>query len=428
MASAADAFLKAVLRSGIVGKAALQAALDNVPVEALQDAPGLADQLIRFGLLTQFQASKLLQGASTGLVLGPYKVLTPIGKGGMGMVYLGIDERSHQHVAIKVLSPEKKKEGDRHLVRFTREMEIAKNLLHPHLVLAQDIGCEHGVDYLVMEYIPGQTLYRIVTTQGPLSVPRAAHLFSEVAAALEYAHSQGLIHRDLKPANIMVTPNDHAKVLDLGLAIYQGETVDDAQVLGGRGHVVGTFDYIAPEQTRDASKVDPRADVYALGCSLYFALTGRPPFPTGTSKDKIQFHRHQEPEALTKLNPLVPEGFAVLLRKMMAKHPDERLASMAAVQTSLAPWAGEIAEKPLDQSTDTAFQAAITALQTAPMPSAGNDAVWAFVNETPAGPRETAPETREMGRSDLRTKLLIAGVLGVWALVLLLIVLIFLLR
>src|SRR5262249_31903930 len=155
---------------------------------------------------------------------------------------------------------------------------------------------------------------------------RAAHLFSEVAAALEYAHSQGLIHRDLKPANIMVTPNDHAKVLDLGLAILEGETDDDSQVLGGKGHVVGTFDYIAPEQSRDATKVGPRADIYSLGCSLYFALTRRPPFPTGSSKDKIQAHRYQEPESIQKLNPAVPEGFASLVHQMMAKQPELRPA------------------------------------------------------------------------------------------------------
>ena len=432
MASAAEVFVKVVLRSGVASKAALQAALDNVPAEALQDAAALADHLVRFGLLTQFQATKLLQGASVGLTLGPYKILTPIGKGGMGMVYLGLDQRSQQHVAIKVLSPEKKKEGERHLLRFNREMEIAKNLIHPHLVLAQDIGSEHGVDYLVMEYIPGQTLYRVVTTQGPLSVARAAHLFAEVASALEYAHSQGLIHRDLKPANVMVTPNDHAKVLDLGLAIFEGETVDDALVLGGKGHVVGTFDYIAPEQTRDASKVDPRADVYSLGCSMYFALTGRPPFPTGTAKDKIQAHRHQEPEPLTRLNPLVPEGFAVLVRKLMAKQPEDRLGSMAAVRVSLSPWAGAVAEKPLDQSNDTAFQAAIAALQTAPIATAGIEETWAFVNDKSTEPRDVRVnlETRDEPGVDgnLRFKLLIAGVVGVWALVLLLIVLIFLLR
>jgi len=259
--AATDDFLKTVLRSELLGEQEIQAALESVPVADLQNDRALADHFVQLGLLTQFQASKLLQGASIGLQLGHYRILTPIGKGGMGMVYLGLDNRSKQHVAVKVLSPQRKRQGQRHLARFNREIEIAKDLLHPHLVLAQDTDCIHGVHYLVMEYIPGQTLYRLVMTHGVLSVSRTAHLFSEVASALEYAHSQNLIHRDLKPANIMVTPNDHAKVLDLGLAIYQGETAEDIEVVGGKGKVVGTFDYIAPEQTRDAADVDPRADI-----------------------------------------------------------------------------------------------------------------------------------------------------------------------
>ncbi len=421
MATAADEFLKTVLRSGLLSKADLQTALEGVPVARQQDAPAIADHLVQCGLLTQFQGAKLLQGASVGLQLGRYRILTPIGKGGMGMVYLGLDTRSQQHVAVKVLSPNKKREGDRHLVRFVREMEISKNLLHPHLVIAQDIGCERGVDYLVMEYIPGQTLYRLVTTEGVLSAPRAAHLFSEVAAALEYAHSQGLIHRDMKPANIMVTPNDHAKVLDLGLAIIEGEVVDDAQVLGGKGHVVGTFDYIAPEQSRDAAKVGPRADIYALGCSLYFALTGRPPFPTGTSKEKIQAHRHQEPEPIQKLNPTVPEGFADLVHQLMAKQPEQRPASMAAVRAQLLPWAGAQADKPLDQSGDTAFQAAINALQTGPVAPEGASETWAFTS-FPADRSDT------ISPRDTRDRLLVTGVIGIWSLVLVLLILILVLR
>jgi len=422
MESAADEFLKTVLRSGLLTKADLQTALANVPVAGLQDAQAIADQFVHLGLLTQFQATKLLQGASVGLQLGPYRILTPIGKGGMGMVYLGIDMRSKQHVAVKVLSPSKKREGDRHLKRFFRELEISKNLLHPHLVIAQDIGEERGVHYLVMEYIPGQTLYRLVTTQGVLSVARAAHLFSEVAAALEYAHSQGLIHRDMKPANVMVTPNDHAKVLDLGLAIMEGETVDSAEVLGGKGHVVGTFDYIAPEQTRDASKVDPRADVYSLGCTLYFTLTGRPPFPTGSALDKIQAHRKQEPEPIQKLNPTVPEGFAALIRRLMSKQPELRPASMAAVRGLLLPWAAPEPDKPLDQAGDTAFQAAIAALETAPMQADTAVEAWEFAKDN------DAPRAGNRYGNDTRFQLLLAGVIGVWLLVALLVVLVFVLQ
>jgi serine/threonine protein kinase len=420
MPPSADDFLKTVLRSGLLTKPDLQTALATVPVAELGDAQALADHLVQLGKLTPFQAAKLLLGAAIGLTLGPYHVLTPIGKGGMGMVYLGLDTRTQQHVAVKVLSPQRKKEGDRHLQRFFREIEIAKNLLHPNLVLAQDVGHEQDVHYLVMEYIPGQTLYRLVTTQGPISVPRAARLFSEVATALEYAHGQGLIHRDLKPANIMVTPNDHAKVLDLGLAIYQGEALDDVAVLGGKGHVVGSFDYIAPEQTRDAARVDARADIYSLGCSLYFALTGRPPFPAGGAKEKIQAHRHAPLEPVNQVNPSIPAEFATLVHLMTAKNPEQRPASMGQVRATLSRWAEAEAVKPMDQESDATFQAAIAALQTAPV--LADEEAWGFAR--PAAANRPPSATGDA----MRFKLLVAGVAIVWGLVVLLVVLIFLLR
>ena len=172
-----------------------------------------------------------------------------------------------------------------------------------------------------MEFIPGKSLYKLVQSEGPLTVDRAARLFAEIADALEHAHSQGLIHRDLKPSNIMVTSQDHAKLLDLGLA-GQGEEVDDIEVVGGKGYIVGSIDYMAPEQTRDATGVDGRADLYALGCTLYFALTGRAPFPGGGQREKVRAQRTLTPEPVNKVNPAVPERFAAILDKLMAKNPD----------------------------------------------------------------------------------------------------------
>src|SRR5207253_1916620 len=215
------------------------------------------------------------------------------------------DVRSHLLVALKVLPPKRAREEERVLTRFRREMEMCQRVAHPHLAWAYEVGVCQGVYYIAMEYIPGRSLYRLVNDEGPLEISRAARLFAEVASALDHAHCQGLIHRDLKPSNIMITPHDHAKVLDLGLALVQGEDLSEREVIGGQGYVVGTMDYIAPEQTEDASRVDPRSDIYALGCSLYFALTGRPPFPGGTALQKIQRHRTEHAPPCVQVNPNV---------------------------------------------------------------------------------------------------------------------------
>ena len=199
-----------------------------------------------------------------------------------------------------MLSPQRARDEERTLVRFLREMELCQRVRHPHIALTYETGHVKDVYFIAMEYIPGKSLYRIVAEEGPLNVPRLAHLGLEVASGLEHAHQQGLIHRDLKPSNILVTPHDHAKVLDLGLAIVAGEK-GEATILGGQGYIVGSMDYISPEQTMDASKVDARADVYGLGCTLYFALTGQPPFPGGSSTEKIYKHRNDLPPQLPQL-------------------------------------------------------------------------------------------------------------------------------
>src|SRR5438552_11926723 len=313
-----DTFLRTVLRSGVLDRPQLQKALRDVPADQRRDAEAVADHLVEAGKLSRFQASKLLRGMAVGLVLGPFHVLAPIGKGDMGTVYLARDIRSNLLVALKVLPPKRAREEERVLTRFRREMEMCQRVAHPHLAWAYEVGVCQGVYYIAMEYIPGRSLYRLVNDEGPLEISRAARLFAEVASALDHAHSQGLIHRDMKPSNIIITPHDHAKVLDLGLALVQGEAPAALEVVGGRGYVVGTLDYIAPEQAENPTQVDPRSDIYSLGCTLYFALTGKPPFPGGTAVDKIQRHRGEHPLPVPQLNPGVPPAFIGLLRKMMA--------------------------------------------------------------------------------------------------------------
>lgn len=352
MVESVDQFLRKVLKSRVVARDRLQAELRTLPMDQRDQPKAVADFLVARKLLTPFQAQKLLAGVTGGLVLGSYVIQTPIGKGGMGTVYLARDTRTGDAAAIKVVSAKRAAEGERHLARFQREMVLSQKVRHPNLAMTRDVGEVRGVHYLALEYIPGVTLYRLVTRDGPLKPPRAARLFAEVCLGLEHAHGVGLIHRDLKPTNIMVTPDDHAKVLDLGLALMEGEVVHDPEVVGGRGYIVGSVEYMAPEQTLDPSRVDARADLYSLGCTLYFALTGRGPFSFGDTKDKVRAHRRQEAEPIRRKNPAVPEGLANLIQRLMAKDPSQRPATAAALRHELIAFSEEPA--PARNPTDSA--------------------------------------------------------------------------
>jgi serine/threonine protein kinase len=374
-----DQFLKNVLRSGLTSREQVDAASRALPAEEREDSEALSNQLIRMGQLTRFQAQKLLQGAVVGLVLGNFQILAPLGKGGMGSVYMARDSHTDQLVALKVLPPKRAKEEDRMRVRFQREMSLSRMLNHPQLARSFDAGVFQGVHYIAMEFIPGASLYKMVSSGGPLPVERAARLFIEVTKGLEYAHSQGLIHRDLKPSNILVTPNDHAKVLDMGLAIIQGEVANDRTIVGGQGYVVGTMDFLAPEQAEDAFNVDPRADIYSMGCSLYYVLAGRPPFAGGNALQKIMRHYTEEAVPLDKVNSEIPPAFAAIVKKMMAKKPSDRYPTMSAVRQDLLPWA-KGKDLPLDKETDPVYRKTVLDLRSAePSP----EQLWAEIVSTP---------------------------------------------
>ena len=334
----ADDFLQTLRKSDLVAADRVAWIVSQAPDEVRSDARKLADRFIEADALTPFQAQKLLDGISTGLRLGRYVIRSPIARGGMGTVYLAKDSRKDRLVAIKVMSPQRAKEGKRHLLRFQREITLTRKLDHRNIAQAVDVGLEHGIHFLVLEYIPGQTLNRLVQQGGPLAVDRAARIFVDVADGLTHAHSQGVIHRDLKPGNIMVLPRDKAKVLDLGLALIHGERSEDIELLGGRGYLVGSIDYMAPEQTRDPTLVDARADLYAMGCSIYYALTGKAPFAETPAKEKVRAQRQVMPMPITQRNSAVPEAFARIVERLMSKQPDDRPASAAEARALLLPW------------------------------------------------------------------------------------------
>jgi eukaryotic-like serine/threonine-protein kinase len=334
-----EQFLQALGRSGLLSPSAVQEVVDSAPDEAQDSAKRLAEHFVRLSKLSHFQARKLLDGTWAGLVLGAYQIIMPIGRGGMGTVYLARDTQTPRLLALKILPPKRARQSERLIARFRREMELSRRVTHQNLTETYDVGQSLGVYYIAMEYIAGTSLYRLVLTGGALPVRRAAKLFAQAAAGLDAAHGVGLIHRDLKPSNLMVTPRDQVKVLDLGLAMVTDETKDDIEVIGGKGYVVGSMDYIAPEQTENSAAADARSDLYGLGSTLYFALTGQPPFPGGDSKTKIRRHRREPVRPIQELNPLIAPEFAALVHSLLAKRPNDRPQSAAELRQLLLPFA-----------------------------------------------------------------------------------------
>ena len=335
-----DSFLATLRRSRLLDAGDLDRSVGRVRPAS---ARAFADALVRAADLTYYQADKLLRGRWQGLVLGPYSVLAPLGRGGMGtVVYLARDRRLTESLgdsvllALKLLPDRKAVEDPKVLARFRREMELGRRVDHPNVVRTFAAGDLDDVHYLALEFVPGRTLRQVVGENGPLSVGDAARIFADVAAGLEHVHERGLVHRDVKPANVMVRPDGRAVVLDLGLAFAPGEPLPaDPAIAGGKGYVVGTMDYLAPEQARHATEVGPAADLYGLGCTLYYALTGAQPFPAPEIKQKVRRHR-LDPVPVV---PGVPPAFAALVASLMAKTPAERPASAAHVRDMLLPWA-----------------------------------------------------------------------------------------
>ena len=331
-------FREVVLASGLVTAAELDAA-EVVARERLAGSPATPEQfdkavakaLVERGTLTPFQARELLAGR-TRFRLGQYTVIDEIGRGGMGQVFKAEHALMGRHVAVKVLP--RAKATPESEAAFRREMRILGRLDHENVVRAFDAGYDAQVYYLVTEFVPGVDLRRHVRKHGPLDEVSAASVFTQVARALDFAHAQGLVHRDVKPGNILVMDDGRVKLLDLGLA---GSTLEtEALQLGKK--VVGTMDYIAPEQIRSVDDAGPPADIYALGCSMYFALTGEVPFPGGSRNEKMRRHLTETAEPLHRRAPHLSQQLCHVVEAMMAKSVADRIGSAAEVIQRLSRW------------------------------------------------------------------------------------------
>jgi hypothetical protein len=270
--------------------------------------------------------------------VGRYELLAKLGAGGMGVVYRARDPGLGRLVALKLLGGGQHDAARR--ARFARELAAAGRLDHPHVARALDCGESDGRPFLVMEYVEGLDLDRLLRAAGRLPVADACELARQAAVALHHVHGCGLVHRDVKPSNLMLTPDGRLKVLDLGLARFHGGGTGEA--LTELGQVLGTVDYLAPEQLSDPRRVDGRADLYALGCTLYHLLSGRAPFDGPGCRlehEKLTAHGHAPPPALRARRPEVPEAVAAVVHRLLAKDPADRYADAAEVAAALAPHA-----------------------------------------------------------------------------------------
>jgi serine/threonine-protein kinase len=343
----ANKLLELLRRSGLIEEPRLTSFLDKVIAEhgeqALEDQDRLAELLIQAGLVTRWQADKLLAGKHKGFRLGKYKLLGQIGKGGMSSVYLAEHEMMKRRVAIKVL-PLNRVEDSSYLERFRLEARAVARLDDPNIVRAYDIDNEGKTHYIVMEYVDGKDLHQVVSQNGPIAYDAAADYIAQVANGLQHAHEMGMVHRDIKPANCLLDRNQTVKLLDLGLAKL---TEDDQSSLtmANEENVLGTADYLAPEQALNSHEADSRSDIYSLGCTLYFLLTGRPPFPEGSISERLLKHQTAKPESVFKARPDAPPSLVDICESMMAKKPDERPQTAGDVAERLTEWLAERGRK-----------------------------------------------------------------------------------
>ena len=335
-----DTFLKNLRKSKLLTHQQFRLVIDKLG--ELQDAREIAKALASWKLLTKFQAKMLLAGGTSGFFIGPYRILDQLGQGGMGRVYKAMHRTMNRVVALKVLAPQVV-ESERAQELFLREVQAAAQLSHPNIVLAYDANEENGRHYLAMEYVDGPNLERYVTKHGSLPVGLACEIIFQAANGLQHAFEKGMIHRDIKPANLLLHQEPGAdtiqvKILDFGLArLHHPDEPDGSQtIFMKKNTVMGTPDFLSPEQARDVHATDIRSDLYSLGCTFYYLLTGRVPFPGGSTIDKLVRQNAELPEPIEELRPDVPHHVRAVVAKLLAKDPDERFQTPDELMDALA--------------------------------------------------------------------------------------------
>ena len=338
----------------------------------------ILETLVQRGALTHFQHATIRAGDVAKLVLGPYRIESPLGEGGMGVVYLARQPKLDRPVALKVIRPQILAVKPDVVHRFQREARAIARMVHPNIVVLYDADEINGTHFIAMEYIDGMSLERMTRLNGPMPIKQACDYIRQTALGLQHAHENGMVHRDVKPSNILVarksssggsritpasggvrrpalvTPRDRdlasdsssctragswgtVKILDMGLARLADSLEDEKgqTPLTRAGVLLGTPDFIAPEQARDARQADCRSDIYSLGCTFYYILTGRPPFPGGTDVQKLLRHQSERPAPLEELRPHIPHAISAIVERMMGKRREARYQTPQALADEL---------------------------------------------------------------------------------------------
>jgi len=364
--------------SGLVSRQSASAlAVDQVTDEML------GQRLVELGYLNRWQVEQLREGR-TKFTLGPYRIVNAIGQGGMGHVFKAEHKLLGRVEAIKVLP--KSKSTPEAVAAFQREIRAQAQLDHPNLVRVSYADFEGDTYFFVTEYVPGTDLRKLVRRNGPLRFPIAATIVSQAAAGLHYAHRRGLVHRDVKPGNLLVTPDGKTKITDLGLAWFLMEEL--AAATPGKTSLVGTADYLAPETIREPDKILPVSDVYSLGCTLYYAVTGKVPFPGGSTAEKIRRHLDETPLNPLHFNPDLPTRFCDAIAAMMDKNPDTRTPTAAAVVELLRPWCDEHATRQLAEASPSGSGIHRRGGAPAPVPAAMDETASFVLDDMEIAPNQ----------------------------------------
>jgi serine/threonine protein kinase len=343
--TSSDGFFEALRSTPLLRRDQLDALLREPWAGSAGSLEQLASVVVQRQWLTSFQVQRVLEGRAASLVVGAYTILEPVGRGMSGQVFRARHQGLDRIVALKLFSTKMVRDLDpKQIERFFVEMRAVGRLSHPHVVHAYDAGPVGGTHFLAMEYVDGVNLHRLVQQQGPLPLAQANDYVRQAALGLQHVLENGLVHRDIKPSNLIVgvpagsgLPWGQVKILDLGLALlHASQRSRSSGALTQAGQVMGTADYMAPEQALNPHQVDIRTDLYSLGCTFYFLLAGHPPFAGGSLMQRMNRHLEEEAPPVASVRRDVPAELSNVIVRLMAKDPAGRFATPAELAAHLA--------------------------------------------------------------------------------------------